>query len=159
MGAQVALRKMLALSPAPKVIIVTVFADQRLVQELLALGAAAYLSKSASIGDLLNTVHAVARGGSEANVILSVPRTSLETADADEAENELTGREAEILLHAARGESNRQVAEALYISETTVKRHLTNVYSKLGVSSRTEATRRAISEGWISAWDISQTSD
>lgn len=74
MGAQVALTRMLRISPLPKVIIVTVFADPRLVRELLGRGASAYLSKSASTQDLITTVHSVARGQNEDNVILSVPR-------------------------------------------------------------------------------------
>jgi DNA-binding NarL/FixJ family response regulator len=62
----------------------------------------------------------------------------------------------EILLLAARALSNREIAQALHLSETTVKRHLSNAYEKMGVHSRGEATRKALSEGWISAWDVSQ---
>ncbi len=60
MGGQVALRKLLALTPPPKVIIVTVFADQAHVRELLALGASAYLSKNTSMQDLISTVRSIA---------------------------------------------------------------------------------------------------
>ena len=158
MGAQAALKKMLALSPPPKVVIVTVFADNRLVQELLALGASAYLSKGASMRTLLDTVRSVARGGDE-NVIVSVPRETLHRTEEDEQEYNLTPREMEVLLLVARGLGNRRISEDLHLSETTVKRHLSNVYEKLGVHSRGEAVGRAVSEGWISSWDISRTTE
>jgi two-component system nitrate/nitrite response regulator NarL len=88
-------------------------------------------------------------------VILFVPRGTFEKGD-DPGESSLSGREAEVLLLAARALSNRKIAQALHLSETTVKRHLSNVYEKLGVRSRGEAARKALSEGWISAWDVSR---
>jgi DNA-binding NarL/FixJ family response regulator len=159
MGAQAALTRMLKMSPLPKVIIVTVFADPRLVQELLGRGASAYLSKSASTQDLITTVHSVARGQYEDNVILSVPRGALDAAEDHPAGDEpspLSRREMEVLLSVGRGMSNKQAAEKLHLSVTTVKRHLSNIYEKLKVGSRGEATRKAISEGWISSWDLAQ---
>lgn len=159
MGAQAALKRMLDLSPPPKVVIVTVFADRRLVQELLALGASAYLSKGAPMRTLLDTVRSVARGGDDENVIVSVPRDTLHMAGEGEQEDGLTRREREVLLLVARGLGNRRIGEELHLSTTTVKRHLSNVYEKLGVHSRGEAVSRAISEGWISSWNISRPAD
>lgn len=158
MSGQVALRKLLDLSPPPRVVIVTVFADEAHVRELLALGASAYLSKNASMGDLISTVRSVAPGErerqNEDDVILFVPRGAFDK-DAPR-ESSLSVREAEVLMLAARALSNRDIAESLHLSETTVKRHLSNVYEKLGVRSRGEAARKALSEGWISAWDVSR---
>ena len=158
MSGQVALRKLLDLRPQPKVVIVTVFADESHVRELLALGASAYLSKNSSMGDLISTVRSVAPGGREGqdedDVILFVPRTAFEENDPEE--NSLSDREAEVLMLAARALSNREIAGHLHLSETTVKRHLSNVYRKLGVHTRAEAARKALSEGWISAWDVSK---
>ncbi len=159
MGAQTALKRMLDLSPPPKVVIVTVFADNRLVQELLALGASAYLSKGASMRTLLDTVRSVARGGDEENVIVSVPRETLHRNEEGDPGGGLTSREREVLLLAARGLGNGRIGEDLHLSPTTVKRHLSNVYEKLGVHSRGEAVGKAISEGWISSWDISRAID
>jgi DNA-binding NarL/FixJ family response regulator len=159
MGAQATLTRMLRISPLPKVIIVTVFADPRLVRELLGHGASAYLSKSASTQDLITTVHSVARGQYEDNVILSVPRRALDAAENNAARDEsspLSRREMEVLISVARGMNNKQVAEKLHLSVTTVKRHLSNIYEKLKVDSRGAATRKAISEGWISSWDVTQ---
>jgi DNA-binding NarL/FixJ family response regulator len=64
--------------------------------------------------------------------------------------------ELEILLFAARGPSNRQIAASLSLSEATVKRHLANLYAKMDVGSRGEATRKALSEGWFTARDVPQ---
>ena len=158
MGGQVALRKLLALSPPPKVLIVTVFADESHVRELMSLGASAYLSKNVSMQNLISTVRSVVAGEQEGqdadDVILFVPRATFDK-DAPE-ESSLSGRETEVLMLAARALSNREIAESLHLSETTVKRHLSNVYEKLGVRSRGEAARKALSEGWISAWDVSK---
>jgi DNA-binding NarL/FixJ family response regulator len=158
MSGQVALRKLLDLRPPPKVVIVTVFADESHVRELLALGASAYLSKNSSMGDLISTVRSVAPGGREGQnedeVILFVPRAAFEENGPEE--NALSDREAEVLMLAARALSNREIAGHLHLSETTVKRHLSNVYGKLGVRTRAEAARKALSEGWISAWDVSR---
>jgi DNA-binding NarL/FixJ family response regulator len=82
MGGQVALRKLLALSPPPKVVIVTVFADKSHVRELMSLGASAYLSKNASMQNLISTVRSVTarnpEGPDEDDVILFVPRGAFE---------------------------------------------------------------------------------
>jgi DNA-binding NarL/FixJ family response regulator len=158
MSGQVALRKLLDLRPPPRVVIVTVFADESHVRELLALGASAYLSKNSSMRDLISTVRSVApegwEGQNEDDVILFVPRTAFEEIGPEESS--LSDREAEVLMLAARALSNREIAASLHLSETTVKRHLSNVYGKLGVRTRAEAARKALSEGWISAWDVSR---
>jgi ATP/maltotriose-dependent transcriptional regulator MalT len=66
----------------------------------------------------------------------------------------LSERELEVLVLAARGLSNRLIAEELHISEATVKRHLANVYEKVGVRSRNEAVRKALVEQWIGIHEI-----
>jgi DNA-binding NarL/FixJ family response regulator len=156
MGADEAMEAMLGISPPPRVIIVTMYDNPRLVRELLTRGASAYLVKSASLEELLSAVRAAAMsplGPPGENVILSVPRSVLERVDQD-AEEMPSGRELEILLLAARGLSNRKIAASLHISEATVKRHLANLYAKIGVSSRSEATHKALLEGWVSARDL-----
>ena len=157
MGAQAALRRLQELSPPPKVVIVTVFAERRLVSELLGLGASAFLSKSASSQDLISTVLSVARaphGGDGDTVSVTIPR---EEYDAPElADSDLSQRETQILRLVARGTSNKEAARTLHLSETTVKRHLSNVYAKLGVHTRGEAVSKAVSEGWISSWDVTR---
>jgi DNA-binding CsgD family transcriptional regulator len=70
------------------------------------------------------------------------------------AEGVLSARELEILLLASRGLSNRRIASLLHISEATVKRHLANVYEKVGVRSRGEAAREALLRDWITIEEI-----
>ena len=102
---------LLALSPAPKVLIVSMYDSPRLVRELLGRGAGGYLVKSASLEELLSAVRRAASSqeGRDKEVILAVPRSVLEKAgDADQGR--LSGREQEILLLAARGLSNDRIA-------------------------------------------------
>ena len=157
MGAQAALRRLQELSPPPKVIIVTVFAERRLVSELLGLGASAFLSKGASSRDLISTVLSVAQvphGGDGDTVSVTIPREDYDSLEL--SESELSQRETQILRLVARGTSNKEAAKTLHLSETTVKRHLSNVYAKLGVHTRGEAVSKAVSEGWISSWDVTR---
>jgi ATP/maltotriose-dependent transcriptional regulator MalT len=71
----------------------------------------------------------------------------------------LSVRELEILLLAARGLSNRQIGASLHVTEGTVKRHLANTYEKMRVSSRGQATRKALFEEWITIQDITDDLD
>jgi DNA-binding NarL/FixJ family response regulator len=137
MGAAEAMEIMLKASPRPRILIVTMFDSPRLVRELLAQGASGYLVKSASLEELLAAVRAAAKsplGPREENVILAGPRGVLERVE-ERGEEEPSGRELEILLLAARGLSNRQIAASLTLSEATVKRHLANLYAKMEVGS------------------------
>jgi DNA-binding NarL/FixJ family response regulator len=155
MGAQEALGHLLEISPQPKIIIVSVFADQRLVRELLGLGASGYLVKNASMLNLLDTVRSVAHGQARDNLTVSVPRAIFEGKEARKgSECNLSRRQLEILKLAAHGMSNREAAGELHLSESTIKRHLANTYKILGVGSRGEAARKAMSEGWISSQEI-----
>ena len=159
MSAEAAMCPLLAISPPPGIVVVTMHDDPKLVRRLLGMGASAYLVKSASMQELISAVHAAAEGPEEdgprdENVIMVVPRSHLEKAEG--GEGALSGRELEVLLLVARGLSNGQIARALHLSVATVKRHLANIYPKMGVSSRGEATRKALSEGWISALDVTR---
>ena len=158
MGAREAMSALLKISPRPKVLIVTMFDNPRLVRELLSQGASAYLVKNASMEELLSAVHSAANASEDDNVVLDVTRDMLDQAER-EPENEPSARELEVLLLAARGLSNRQISVALNLSESTVKRHLANLYPKIKVSSRGEATRKALLEGWITAHDVTRGAD
>jgi ATP/maltotriose-dependent transcriptional regulator MalT len=68
----------------------------------------------------------------------------------------LSEREAEVLVLVARGLSNYEIAEELNLAEATVKRHLANVYQKVGVRSRSEAVRTALMEQWIGLSEITR---
>ena len=143
----------------PKVIIVTMIEDPREVRELMDLGASAYIVKSASAEHLVAAVRtAILDPRSKKNVVVGMPRVLLEEAE-EGSEGVLTGRELEILLLAARGLSNHQIAAKVYLAEGTVKRHLTNTYHKMGVASRSEATRMALYEEWITIHDVTDDLD
>jgi DNA-binding NarL/FixJ family response regulator len=147
------LLKMGDISPAPKVVIVTMFEEPRYVRELMELGASAYLLKSASVEHLTGAVRAAVFDPKGHHVVVGMPRGMLEGVE-EGSRGVLTAREMEILLLVARGLSNRQIASSLRVSEDTVKRHLANAYPKMGVVSRGEAVRKALFEHWITIEDI-----
>lgn len=140
------------LSPSPKVVICTMFEEPRYVRELMELGVSACLTKNASVKHLIGAVRSAVFGPKGADVGVGRPREMLEEAEG--SEGVLSPREMEVLILAARGLSNRQIATSLNLSEATIKRHLSNCYSKMGISSRGEAVRKALGEGWIIIQDI-----
>jgi DNA-binding NarL/FixJ family response regulator len=145
--------RMLENWPPPRVVIVTMYDDPRLVRELIGLGAVAYLVKSATMEELRAAVHTAANNpvGPDKDVVIVAPPTAFK--NSAEAAG-LSERELEVLLMVARGMSNHQIAISLHLSEATVKRHLANIYPRIGVSSRGEAVRKALSNSWITARDI-----
>jgi DNA-binding NarL/FixJ family response regulator len=153
MGAKQAMERMLENSPLPRVVIVTMYDDPRLVRELIGLGAVAYLVKSATMEELQTAVHTAANSpvGPDKDVLIVAPPNAFN--DPVKADG-LSERELEVLLMVARGMSNHQIAVSLHLSEATIKRHLANMYPRIGVSSRGEAVRKALSKKWISTHDI-----
>jgi DNA-binding CsgD family transcriptional regulator len=113
----------------------------------------AMMHKSSSAEELLATIGAVSRNPDGGNAVISLPRDLLQRL-GDEPAGGLSERELEVLVLAAHGLSNRLIGEELHISEATVKRHLANVYEKIGVRSRNEAVRTALVEQWIGLHEI-----
>ena len=149
------LQQMRQLSPAPKVVVVTMFEEPRYVRGLMELGASAYLLKSVSVEHLLGAVRAAVFDPQGHHVVVGMPQQMIEEVE-DGSGGLLSVREMEILVLVARGLSNRQVASALRVSEATVKRHLANAFPKMAVSSRGEAVRKALFENWITIEEITQ---
>jgi DNA-binding NarL/FixJ family response regulator len=87
------------------------------------------------------------------NAVVGMPLSMLEGTQ-EGAESFLSARELEILILAARGLSNHQIASSLYLSEGTVKRHLANVYEKMGVHSRGQASKEALLREWITIEEV-----
>src|SRR5215212_1829334 len=133
--AKESLLKMREISPAPKVVIVTMFEQPRYVRDLMSLGASAYLLKSVSVEHLTGAVRAAVFDPEGHHVVVGMPREMIEQVEEGSG-GVLSAREMEILLLVARGLSNGQIASLLTLSEGTVKRHLANAYPKMGVSSR-----------------------
>ena len=152
------LRMREATDPPLKVIIVTMIEDPREVRGLMELGASAYIVKSASTGHLVAAVRTAILDPKSENAVVGMPLGMLEEAK-EGSEGVLSARELEILLLAARGLSNRQIAARAHLAEGTVKRHLTNAYHKMGVGSRSEATRMALYEEWITIQDVTEEMD
>ena len=156
--AQESLRRMRGVSPAPKVVIVTMFEDPHMMRELLKLGASAYVLKSSSSRHLIGAVRAAVFDPLSENVVVGMPLEALEET-SEGSGGVLTVRQLEILLLAARGLSNRQIAVHLHITVGTVGRHLSDVYKKMEVGSRSEATRKALREEWITIMDVTQENE
>ena len=153
--AKESLRQMRSTSPPPKVIVVTMFEEPRYVRELMELGANAYLVKSASAEQLVAAIRAAVFEPASRNVVVGLPRAMLEKT-REGLDGVLSARELEILILAARGLSNRQIASRINLAQATVKRHLANAYHKMAVSSRGEAVRKALSEDWITIQEVTE---
>jgi two-component system, NarL family, nitrate/nitrite response regulator NarL len=128
--------------PDVKVVVISVSTSPEQIREAFTRGASGYISKSI---DPLELVAAV-RQGVDGTVDQAVgTHDTTEVAIASEAG--LTKRELTILKAVARGLANQAIARELWVTEQTVKFHLTNIYRKLGVSNRTEAARWAYAQG------------
>lgn len=149
------LDEMRAIEPAPKVVVVTMFEDPATMRDLLRLGVGGYVLKSSSSAHLVGAVRAAVLGPADGNVVVGMPRAMLEEAEGG-SEGVLSVRELEVLLLAARGLSNRRIASRVHLAEGTVKRHLANAYHKMGVGSRGEAVRKALTEEWITIQEVTQ---
>jgi DNA-binding NarL/FixJ family response regulator len=140
-------------SPNSRIVVLTMFDNLHYVRALSRLGIDAYVHKSSSVEELLATVSALSRNPEEDNVVVCMPRGSLEQI-GDGHQSVLSDREMEVLVLVARGFSNHQIATQIHISEATVKRHLANLYQKIGVRSRGDAVRTALAEQWIGFHEI-----
>jgi len=125
--------------PALKVVILSPHSDQTRIGQAFAAGAAAYVVKTAQPEDL----RAAVRQAFEHSVYLAGSAAAAGPPPVEEDTAVLTRRELEILQLVAEGHSNAQVGRMLWVTEQTVKFHLSNVYRKLDVSNRTEASRWA----------------
>lgn len=145
-----ATRRLREIRPSSRVIILTTFDDDEYVFDGLRAGAAGYLLKDVSSEKLVEAIRATARGESflqpaiAAKLVAEFAR--LEEASVSKAQplaDPLSERELEILALVARGDSNKEIAAALFIAERTVKNHISNILSKLDVRDRTQAALKA----------------
>jgi len=140
-----------------RIIILSAHDDDQYIYSAIEAGASGYLLKSAPINELINAIHQVYQGEASldpaitAKLIRRMSKSRKGVADIDEESGveKLTSRELEVLRSLAEGLSNKAIAEKLFISERTVQAHLTNIYSKLQVSSRTGAILAGIKLGWL----------
>lgn len=146
-------RKILASRPEMRILILTSFGSWEKVYTALKAGASGYILKDAEPEQLVAAIRAVAAGGSylgtqvAADLLQHVDRAG--TPAVKELPEPLSGRETEVLSLLARGLGNREIAEALFLSEKTVKTHVANILQKLNVKSRTQAALYAMKENLV----------
>jgi DNA-binding NarL/FixJ family response regulator len=148
MGGVAATEAIARAHPGVRVVVLTSFGEAERVHAALAAGAAGYLLKDADPDEVATAVRAAAAGevhldpavARQLTRRLAAPRIGLTS---------LTTREREILTLVAQGHSNREIADRLVISERTARTHVSNVLTKLQLSSRTQAALLAIREGLI----------
>jgi DNA-binding NarL/FixJ family response regulator len=150
-------------SSPPKVIILTMFEVPRILRKIMELGANAYIHKSASVEELFAVLRTTALDTEEQHAVVAMPQGALELSEdglsKDGKGRVLTERELQILLLAARGMSNRRIASHLVLTEGTVKRHMANLFPKMGVTSRGEAVRMALENEWFTIREIEAAID
>lgn len=145
-----ATRQVRAVSPRTAILALTAHEEEPYVLAMLEAGASGYLTKSARGREVVEAVRAAAAGEMvfSPGVAARVVGRALGRGEAA-SRAQLSRRELEVLRAAARGLANKQIAAELGLSPRTVQTHLTNIFAKLGVSSRTEAVLRALQEGWV----------
>lgn len=154
-----ATRQIKQVSPSTALLILTAYSDIRYIIGLLEAGACGYLLKNSPGKDVIRAIRAVRSG--ESVLDSEVTRKLVQrlanlsrSPDEREASGQLTSREIEILKWASRGLSNKELSEKLFISLRTVKAHMTNIFNKLGCSSRTDAIIKGLKQGYIDLNDI-----
>jgi DNA-binding NarL/FixJ family response regulator len=136
--------------PSVEVVALTSFSEAERVHVALEAGAAGYLLKDAEADQVGAAVRAACRG--EVHLDPAVARKLTRSLIAPQrTATALTPREREILVLVAQGKSNRDIADALVISERTARTHVSNVLGKLGLASRTQAALWAVREGLVAA--------
>jgi two-component system, NarL family, response regulator DegU len=160
-----ATRELIESYPDSKVIILSIHDDENYVSHALKTGATGYLLKEMDADALVEAVKVVADGGSYLhpkvthNLVKEYRRLALGEATEEGVQFQqmevrrplhlLTRRECEVLQMLADGKSNRGIGEALFISEKTVKNHVSNILQKMNVNDRTQAVVEAIKNGWV----------
>ena len=147
-----------ALCPATTVLILTAYDDDPYVFALLEAGAAGYLLKNVRGHELIEAIRAVNAGESVLHPTIArkvIDRFAHPPSEPSEERelDQLTERELEVLKLAAKGMSNRDIARHLTLSIRTVQAHLSTVFSKMQVGSRTEAVVQALQKGWLALED------
>ena len=138
-----AIRQIRSEFPAARIIVLTTFDGDEDIYRAVQAGAQGYLLKDMFFEELeaaIRKVHAGAR---------LIPGSVAERLAARMSSSELTGRELEVLRQIVDGKSNKEIGNELNISEATVKSHINNILSKLGVSDRTQAATTALQRGIV----------
>jgi two-component system, NarL family, response regulator LiaR len=141
--------------PDTEVLALTSVLEDASVVGAVRAGAIGYLLKDTQADALCQAIKSAAAG--QVQLTPKAAARLMQAVSAPESPVDLTERETEVLRLLAQGQSNKQIAHSLHISEKTVKTHVSNILSKLGVQSRTQATLYAIRIGLVSASPADQT--
>ena len=141
-----ATRRIKSKFPHIGVIALTIHDDEEYIYELVKCGVSAYVLKDIEIDSLVNAIHAVFRGETFYHPRISEKMCGefQRLAKRSVHEAPLSRRETDVLTLIARGKSNKDIGDELYISEKTVKNHITNIFRKIQVSDRTQAALYAV---------------
>jgi DNA-binding NarL/FixJ family response regulator len=148
------LKRLSADQALPPTIILTTFDDDELVLDGIRSGARGYLLKDVALADLVSAIRTVAEGGSivkpavTQRLLKGLANLQNDFSSLDQPDP-LTDRETEILRLMAGGYSNKEIANSLGVAEGTVKNHVSNILSKMGVRDRTRAVLKAFELGQI----------
>ncbi|HEY7196955.1 MAG TPA: response regulator transcription factor [Gaiellaceae bacterium] len=143
-------RRIRARFPDAEVVALSSFGEQERVIAALEAGASGYLLKDSDPDEVSAAVRAAHRGELQLDPAVTRPLlTSLRAKESRTSHGQLTARELEVLRLVAEGKPNKEIANALVISERTARTHVSNVLRKIGVSSRTQAALFALREGLV----------
>jgi len=151
-----ATRRISADHPGTRVVVLTTYADDESIIGALQAGALGYLTKDATRAEIGRAVEAAAAGqavldpGVQQRLLSAAARAPAmpEAADSSAGDGELTPREADVLRLIAAGQSNREIARTLFVSEATVKTHVNRIFAKTGSRDRSQALRYAYTHGY-----------
>ncbi len=144
------------LHPSIAVLVLTAYDYDQYIFALLEAGAAGYLLKGVKVRELIDAIRAVYAGESVLHPVVArrVVDRMVSPGRSETQAIPLSEREMEVLKLAATGVSNKDIAQQLFLSPRTVQVHLGNIFSKLGVASRTEAVLYALRKGWLTLEDL-----
>jgi DNA-binding NarL/FixJ family response regulator len=151
-----ATRRITADHPGTRVVVLTTYADDESIIGALQAGALGYLTKDATRAEIGRAVVAAAAGQAvldpevQQKLLAAAARAPVSSGltGASQGDGELTPREAEVLRLIAAGQSNREIARTLFVSEATVKTHVNRIFAKTGSRDRSQALRYAYSHGY-----------
>ena len=151
-----ATRRITADHPGTRVVVLTTYADDESIIGALQAGALGYLTKDATRAEIGRAVLAAAAGqavldpGVQQRLASAAARAPepARPADTAPADGDLTPREADVLRLIAAGQSNREIARSLFVSEATVKTHVNRIFAKTGSRDRAQAMRYAYAHGY-----------
>lgn len=143
------IKRVMVDDPQARFLVLTSFVADDKVFPAIKAGALGYLLKDSDPEELVQAIHQVYRGESSLSPVIArkLLQEISRPSDRELSEDPLTDREVEILQHIAKGESNREIAEALVLSEATVRTHVSNILGKLHLASRTQAALYALRKG------------